>query len=680
MGWEPEESVREANLKKLRERKEKAKALLIQAKADTENAKLARRRKRAAEKRRQREAATRVQAVTRGHAARRRSQHETQQHRENAAAVKLQATYRGKTIRAHTGDPLDDLRKHANHVIDRNLADLDEYFQVVEARLRREAAERGETYTPNQVTRAPALPSWDNAALPSWDTGRFDNASTPFEEVDDVRIDAAISSIRDSLLENLPRVVDIFRNFDVDGSGTVSREEFLRVLPLMRNVDVSDDELDLLFDAIDRDGSGEIELRELQKVMRRGADVKLAKELQPGAMGRIETESTNAIALRTSARGGLRLSGDDDAPFASKAVVHRPKPPAASEYSMHHSPAPVRASYRAKRAQQAMSDGPMDAAQPAQQPLSATSIEGLREALISHKSRIIDVFRIFDRNGDGRVSRGEFRIALPLLGFDASDGPLLDEIFDQIDVDGSGTVTYDELRAAFSRRENVSPPPPPASPPMTPDPGEEVEAGGFEGIMRQKALDYETADVNNDKQLDIDEFCAMVRGREVGPFSDEELRRRFDELDIDGSGTIELSEYLSGALREALHKSASRVMDLFRQWDDDGSGTVDRKEFRRAVQALGFDFFDDASEIDKVFDELDADGSGELDFRELNKALRAGHRVTLDKKLQKGAVQVKTSAAGKHKLRTSQEPKSGSKRQVASSGLNQSFKTYKDHS
>ena len=147
------------------------------------------------------------------------------------------------------------------------------------------------------------------------------NVRVALEEVDDVRIDAAISSIRDSLLENLPRVVDIFRNFDVDGSGTVSREEFLRVLPLMRNVDVSDDELDLLFDAIDRDGSGEIELRELQKVMRRGADVKLAKELQPGAMGRIETESTNAIALRTSARGGLRLSGDDDAYMCLRAAI-----------------------------------------------------------------------------------------------------------------------------------------------------------------------------------------------------------------------------------------------------------------------------------------------------------------------------------------------------------------------
>ena len=47
---------------------------------------------------------------------------------------------------------------------------------------------------------------------------------------------------------------------------------------------------------------------------------------------------------------------------------------------------------------------------------------------------------------------------------------------------------------------------------------------------------------------------------------------------------------------------------LLRQWDEDGSGEIDKKEFRRAIQALGFDFFDEVSEIDRVFEEFDVDG------------------------------------------------------------------------
>ena len=43
------------------------------------------------------------------------------------------------------------------------------------------------------------------------------------------------------------------------------------------------------------------------------------------------------------------------------------------------------------------------------------------------------------------------------------------------------------------------------------------------------------------------------------------------------------------SLRDSLARSATRVMDLFRKWDDDQSGTVSKKEFRKAIVELGFD-------------------------------------------------------------------------------------------
>ena len=171
----------------------------------------------------------------------------------------------------------------------------------------------------------------------------------------------------------------------------------------------------------------------------------------------------------------------------------------------------------------------------------------------------------------------------------------------------------------------------------------------FEAGMRQNAADYQAHDADGDQKLDFGEFCALVRDRETGDFTEEELMARFKQLDADGSGKVDLHEYVRWSLRDALGRSSSRVIDLFKQWDDDGSGEIDKKEFRRAIKSMGFDFFANDSEIDTVFDEFDIDKGGTINYKELNKMLRV--QMQLDPKLQAGAVAIQTGTAGKHKLR-----------------------------
>jgi Ca2+-binding EF-hand superfamily protein len=91
----------------------------------------------------------------------------------------------------------------------------------------------------------------------------------------------------------------------------------------------------------------------------------------------------------------------------------------------------------------------------------------------------------------------------------------------------------------------------------------------------------------------------------------QELDRRLAELDKDGSGQIDMAEYIIWSLKDALARSSQRVVDLFRAWDEDRSGTIDKKEFFKAVRALGFDV--EEKDANLVFDALDADKSGELD-------------------------------------------------------------------
>ena len=52
-------------------------------------------------------------------------------------------------------------------------------------------------------------------------------------------------------------------------------------------------EIDALFESWDPDGSGRLELKEIEKQLRRGADVQLDPKLQAGSMGKIETKSKN---------------------------------------------------------------------------------------------------------------------------------------------------------------------------------------------------------------------------------------------------------------------------------------------------------------------------------------------------------------------------------------------------
>ena len=122
------------------------------------------------------------------------------------------------------------------------------------------------------------------------------------------------------------------------------------------------------------------------------------------------------------------------------------------------------------------------------------------------------------------------------------------------------------------------------------------------------------------------------------------------QLDADRSGAIDAHEYITFALKEALARSSTRVIDLFREWDVDMSGTIDREEFRRAIRALGFELIVEDAEIDRVFAEMDGDGNGTVDYHELHKFLR--RRAPLRECLQMGAGgEIQTKAVVQHRLR-----------------------------
>ena len=74
----------------------------------------------------------------------------------------------------------------------------------------------------------------------------------------------------------------------------------------------------------------------------------------------------------------------------------------------------------------------------------------LREALVQNAARVIDLFREWDEDGDGQISKKEFEDAMPMLGLDV-DVSVVDSLFDEFDCDASGEITFRELNKILRR-------------------------------------------------------------------------------------------------------------------------------------------------------------------------------------------------------------------------------------
>ena len=108
-------------------------------------------------------------------------------------------------------------------------------------------------------------------------------------DIDEDSDKSVAEQLRDALASASVRVIDLFKDWDDDQSGTVSRKEFHKAMAELQ-FNVPKEAIDELFTQWDPDNSGSLELKELEKILKRGDMTEEEQEaqlkLQAAARGR----------------------------------------------------------------------------------------------------------------------------------------------------------------------------------------------------------------------------------------------------------------------------------------------------------------------------------------------------------------------------------------------------------
>jgi Ca2+-binding EF-hand superfamily protein len=353
------------------------------------------------------------------------------------------------------------------------------------------------------VCRFPPEPVPQPELPPNTFTRRFDDGSYVLPGETHIAVGSKaemMKELREALLaeEVHSRVIDMFRQYDLNGNGVVCREEFRTALPLLGLRGYARSDMDVLFEATDTDKSGQIEYAELWRLLRGGAEVELAPSLKVNAVAFDVREKGASNACRATPR---------DERFESK-------------------------------------------------PLREPSVDAMRAALRRNRQRVIDAFRCLDRDGNGAVTRREFMAALPLLGF-LSHKETADAVFDELDEDSSGSIEYEELHRRLRQGASVS-----LKPSLHARPQDALDLDEDESLAarrlrpatvaevrdvlareRSRVIEmFRVCDSDGDGKVTRREFRATLPALGFGAGGRQSIDALFDTFDLDGGGTLSLTE------------------------------------------------------------------------------------------------------------------------------------------
>ena len=99
-----------------------------------------------------------------------------------------------------------------------------------------------------------------------------------------------------------------------------------------------------------------------------------------------------------------------------------------------------------------------------------------------------------------------------------------------------------------------------------------------------------------------------------------QVQDMINEVDADGNGTIDFTEFLSLMARKMKDTdSEEELKEAFKVFDKDGNGFISASELRHVMTNLGEKLTDE--EVDEMIREADIDGDGQINYEEFVKMM-----------------------------------------------------------
>ncbi|XP_057959223.1 calmodulin-like protein 11 [Malania oleifera] len=126
-------------------------------------------------------------------------------------------------------------------------------------------------------------------------------------------------------------------------------------------------------------------------------------------------------------------------------------------------------------------------------------------------------------------------------------------------------------------------------------------------------------DRDGDGRITVEELATVIRSLDQNP-TDQELQEMITEVDADGNGTIEFTEFLSLMARKMKETDAEEELrEAFKVFDKDQNGYISASELRQVMINLGEKLTDE--EVEQMINEADLDGDGQVNYDEFVKMM-----------------------------------------------------------